>query len=76
MTKDPKNRLRSQMLRVSRDVEASGGELVVTRRGEPVYRVLPFGGSEVEEVFGEIGATPVYYEDIDTPTVDEWPDLR
>ena len=65
------------MLRVARDVEAGGGELVVTQRGEPVYRVLPLGGdSTVEEVFGAIESTPVYFEDIDTPTMDEWKDLR
>ena len=77
MRRDPKRRLQSQMLRVSRDAESIGGKLIVTQRGEPVYRVLPVGdGSTVEEVFGDIEATPVYYEDIDTPTKDEWEDLR
>ncbi len=77
MTRNPKNQLHSNMLRVSMDVEADGGELVVTEGGQPVYRVLPIGsGNTVEEVFGEIKGKPVYYEDIDTPTAEEWPDFR
>ena len=72
-----KSKLKANMLRVFREVEASGEALVVTDRDRPVLRILPISGKgSVDEVFGHIKGKPVYYEDIDTPTAEEWPDLR
>ncbi len=72
-----KSKLKANMLKVFREVEASGEELVVTDRDRPVLRILPFSRKgSVDEVFGHIKSKPVYFEDIDTPTTEEWPDFR
>ncbi len=71
-----KSKLKANMLRVFREVEASGEELVVTDRDRPVLRIMPISGKgTVEDVFGSVQRKPIYYEDIDTPTTDEWADV-
>ena len=77
MPKDHRSRLQAKMLRVSRDVKASSGELVATDGDGQVLRIMPFSGKgTVDEVFGHIEGKPIYCEDIDTPTKDEWAGLR
>lgn len=64
------------MLRVSRGVKAAGGELIARGGDGQVLRIVPLGETcTVDEVFGAIESTPVYFEDIDTPTTDEWVSL-
>ena len=64
------------MLRVSRGVEVAGGGLIARDMDGHVLRIVPFGGTcTVDEVLGGIESTPVYFEDIDTPTMDEWGSL-
>ena len=68
-----KSKLKANMLRVFRDIEESGEELIVTDRNRPVLRVLPISKKRtVEEVFGAIQSRPVYVENIDAPTAGEW----
>ncbi len=75
MPRDSKGKLKTKMLRVSRVVEASGEELVVTDEDRPVLRILPIANrGTVEEAFGAIRGKPDYYEDIDTPTSEKWAD--
>ncbi len=73
MTSISKSKLKANMLRVFRDIEESGEELIVTDRNRPVLRILPIAKKRtVEEVFGAIRSRPVYLEDIDAPTTGEW----
>ncbi|MDE3001477.1 MAG: prevent-host-death protein [Gemmatimonadota bacterium] len=68
-----KSKLKANMLRIFRELEDSGGELIVTDRGRPVLRIQPVSGKKsVEDVFGAIRAGVIYYDDIDLPTIDEW----
>ena len=70
-----KSKLKAHMLRVFREVEASGEELIVTDRDRPVLRIQPIVSKKsVEDVFGDLQGQLTFYEDPDTPTIDEWAD--
>ena len=74
MTSISKSKLKANMLRIFRDIEESGEELIVTDHNRAVLRIQPIDRKKtVEEVFGAIQGGVVYREDIDTPTTDEWP---
>ena len=71
-----KSKLKANMLRVFRELEDSGEELIVTDRGRPVLRIQPVSRKKtVEEVFGAIRGGVIYHEDINLPTTDEWADV-
>ena len=68
-----KSQLKAHMLRVFRELESGGGELIVTDRNVPVLRITPIvKDKSVQELFGDLQGQIVYHEDIDTPTIDEW----
>jgi antitoxin (DNA-binding transcriptional repressor) of toxin-antitoxin stability system len=68
-----KSKLKANMLRVFRELEASGEELIVTDRNRPVLRIQRIGSKgTVQDVFGSIEGSVIYHEDINAPTVDEW----
>ena len=70
-----KSKLKANMLRVFREIEASGEELIVTDRNNPVLRIQRIGSkATVQEVFGAIESRVIYREDINAPTIDEWQD--
>ncbi len=70
-----KSKLKANMLRVFREIEASGEELIVTDRNRPVLRIQRINSKKtVEEVFGSIQGKVFFYEDPNTPTTDEWPE--
>jgi antitoxin (DNA-binding transcriptional repressor) of toxin-antitoxin stability system len=71
-----KSRLKANMLRIFREVENSGEELIVTDNNKPVLRILPIKqGKTVEEIFGPLQGKVVYHEDINTPTSEDWSDI-
>ncbi len=71
-----KSKLKANMLRIFRELESSGDELIVTDRSRPVLRIQPISKKKtVEEVFGAIQGGVIYHEDINLPTADEWTDL-
>lgn len=71
-----KSKLKANMLRIFRELEDSGNELIVTDRRRPVLRILPIARKKtVEEVFGAIRGGVIYHEDINLPTTDEWADV-
>jgi len=70
-----KSKLKANMLRVFREIEASGEELIVTDRNRPVLRIQRIGSKgSVQDIFDFIEGKVTYHEDIDAPTVDEWQD--
>jgi antitoxin (DNA-binding transcriptional repressor) of toxin-antitoxin stability system len=72
-----KSKLKARMLEVFRDLEANGGELIVTDRDRPVLRIVPIQEKKsVEEVFGQYQGKVIYNEDINAPTTDEWEALQ
>ena len=71
-----KGKLKANMLRIFREIESSGEELIVTDRDRPVLRIQPIARKRtVEDVFGDVSGVVVYHEDINTPTMDEWREL-
>ena len=72
-----KSKLKANMLRIFRDIEQTGEELIVTDRNQPVLRIQPIAQKKtVEEEFGTLQGKVIYRQDINAPTTDEWEDLR
>jgi hypothetical protein len=68
-----KSYLKANMLKIFRELEASNGELIVTDNNRPVLIIKPIKEAEsVEVLFGALQGQVTYYEDPDTPTLDEW----
>ena len=71
-----KSKLKAQMLKIFREIEESGEELIVTDNNRPVLRIVPIVQKKsVEELFGPYQGKVIYYEDINTPTIDEWSEV-
>ncbi len=70
-----KSKLKAQMLSIFRQIEETGEEVVVTDNGKPVLRIERIRARKpVEEVFADVRGKVAYYEDINTPTIEEWED--
>ena len=75
MTSISKSKLKANMLRIFREIEESGEELIVTHHNRPVLRIQPINRkNKVDDVFGTVQGKVIYREDINIPTTDEWPD--
>ncbi|MBP6789245.1 MAG: hypothetical protein KA170_16765 [Candidatus Promineofilum sp.] len=73
-----KDELQARMYEVFRELEATGDELLITEDGRPVLKVVPIQlrpKRSVQEVFGDVQGQMVYFEDINTPTIDEWSEV-
>ncbi len=71
-----KSKLKAEMLRIFREIEESGEELIVTDNNRPVLSIRPVSqGRSVGEVFADIRGKVVFHEDPNTPTWDDWEDL-
>jgi len=73
-----KSKLKPKMLQVFREIEASGQGIIVTDRGRPTLRIEPIQKNKsVEDVFGpDVQGKVIYYEDINTPTIEAWSDVE
>lgn len=70
-----KSKLKANMLRIFRAIEASGEALIVTDRGRAVLRIQPIVEKmPIEKVFGDASGGVVLFEDTNAPTLDEWED--
>lgn len=71
-----KSKLKATMLEVFRELETTGGELIVTEHGRPVLKIVPIRLKRtVQEIFGDVQGQAIYHEDPDTPTIDEWSEV-
>ena len=71
-----KSKLKANMLRVFREIEASGEELIVTDRNRPALRILPIEDKQsVEDMFGPFQGQVVFHEDVNAPTIGEWDEI-
>ena len=67
---------KNKVLEYSRYVEKSGEELIVTDHRKPVLNVLPLNKKlRAVDVFGDLMEKVQYFEDINTPTSDEWENI-
>lgn len=68
-----KSKLKSKLLEFLRFVELEGEEIVVTDRGNPVVKITKYASSpSTEELFGKMRGKVQYFEDLTTPTTEEW----
>jgi antitoxin (DNA-binding transcriptional repressor) of toxin-antitoxin stability system len=68
-----KSKLKTHMLRIFREIEESGEEVIVTDNNRPVLRIQPLRKeSSVEDVFADVQGLVEYGEDPNTPTIAEW----
>jgi len=71
-----KTKLKTHMLRIFRELEENGDDLIVTDRDRPILRVVQFQPKiTVEEAFADIYGQIEFLEDPNTPTSDDWQDL-
>ena len=72
--------LAANMLDVFQEIETTGQELIVTEDGRPMLRITPIPpaprpGRSVQAIFGDVQGQVVFFEDINTPTIDEWSEV-
>lgn len=68
-----KSKLKAHMLKIFREIEQTGEELIVTDHNRPVLKIVPIGKKQtVESLFAKFQGKVVYHEDLNTPTTDEW----
>ena len=67
---------KTHCLRLMDEVTTTRAELVITKRGKPVARLVPVDGT-VAESFGALRGSVIAHEDIVAPDHDSWnePDL-
>lgn len=71
-----KSKLKAQLLEFLRLVESEGEEIIVTDHGRPVVRISKYAQApSTEELFGEMRGKVKYFEDLTTPTTEEWGEL-
>lgn len=71
-----KGKLKATMLRVFREIEQTGEELIVTDHNRPVLKIEPIRlKQDVRRVFGDVKGPVIYHEDLTTPTAVEWEEV-
>ena len=71
-----KSKLKAEMLRIFREIEQSGQELIVTDNNRPVLIIRPLShGVGVEELFADYRGKIVFKEDPNAPTSEDWEEL-
>lgn len=71
-TKVSKSRFKAEALELFREVERTGKPLVITDRGIPVLRVIPYK-EELEDMLAELRGSILEYIDPDEPVgLEEW----
>jgi prevent-host-death family protein len=71
-----KSQFKPRALEYLRNVEATGEELVITDRGRPVLKVVPYV-DDPEELLKPLRGSVIKYEDPTEPVgVEDWEALR
>ena len=70
-----KNNLKNNLLELLQIVELQGQEILVTDGSKPIVRISPYEKkATTEELFKNMRGKVKYFEDLTTPTTEEWPD--
>ena len=63
-----KSHLKAHMLRIFREIERSGNELIVTDNSRPVLKIMPFKNTQtVETLFDSFHGQVVYSGNLNGP---------
>lgn len=70
-----KTKLKAKLLEYLRLVEKQNEEIIITDHGKPVVKICKYKiHPTTEELFATLRGKVKYFEDITTPTADEWED--
>jgi prevent-host-death family protein len=71
-----KSQFKPQALKYFRDVQKTGRELVITERGEPVLKIVPYR-PEPQAALEELRGSVVRYDDPTEPVgLEDWESLE
>ena len=71
-----KSKLKAQALKYFREVEETGRELIITDRGKPVLKLVPYK-EDLEALLLPLRGTVLRYDDPFEPVaVDDWEALK
>jgi antitoxin (DNA-binding transcriptional repressor) of toxin-antitoxin stability system len=71
-----KSQLTAQLLELLRLVELEGEEILVMDGNKPVVRISQYEKSlSTEELFKDMRGKVKYFEDLTTPTTEEWQEV-
>ena len=65
-----KSRFKARALELFRQVERTGGEIIIPDRGRPVVKVVPYA-AEPARLLSELRETVVRYDDPEEPVAPE-----
>lgn len=72
----PKSVFKAQALQYFREVELSGEPLVITDRGKPVLRLLPYSEESPEEILASLrGTVKDYQTPLEPIGLEDWEGL-
>ena len=65
-----KSRFKAHALELFRQVERTGGEIIITDRGRPVLKIVPYA-AEPARLLSELRETVVRYDEPEEPVAPE-----
>ena len=65
-------KFKSVCLRLMDEVERDRAEVIITRRGRPVAKLVPFGDAPADRLFGHLQDCAVVSGDIVAPVGEAW----
>ncbi len=70
--KIPASEFKARCLKLIDEVRQARKEIIITKRGKPVAKLVPVDDDEVPEIFGSMRGTVTIRGDIVGPTGEEW----
>ncbi len=71
-----KTEFKVQLEQILQRLEVNNEEIIITDDGKPTFKLSKYKPSfSTEELFAPLRGKVKYYEDLTTPTTDEWGDL-
>lgn len=71
-----KSKLKAKLLEYLRLVESQDQEIIITDHGKPVLKISKYTTSPTtDELFSAMRGKVQYFEDLTTPTIDEWGEI-
>jgi prevent-host-death family protein len=66
---------KAKCLQLMDEVNRQGIELIITKRGQPVAKLVPATPPKVEDIFGSMRGTVTIHGDIVSPDAGSWGEL-
>jgi prevent-host-death family protein len=68
----PAGEFKARCLQLMDEVEETGREVIITKRGRPVAKLVPVGEAAAREVFGCMRGTVTVVADLVAPLEERW----